>query len=345
MSYKTVSFKGSKRKLLTHIEKRIKEVEPTEVLDGFSGTGIVSAHLRFLGYKVYASDKMPSCNLFASVFLNGFDLTAVAKHIEHINWLTGRSGWITGNYAGERKRLIKGVNQVESRPLGFTEANAMKLDVARDYAELIANENDRNAVIFSIILAMDKVFNNTNDQKSCLKGWTAAALSDIVFEIPTLTQGKKGKVFSGDILKIRKKSYDVVYLDPPYTAGVLYDTCYHLNDSVAVWDQPVLDPDYAIPRPERAAYRKKKQAAGAYYSKTRAVADFTKLLEAFDYKRLILSYSDAPRNILTYDELETICKKQGTLTVDRIDHQICSQPNSLNKISNKLTEFLFIIDK
>ena len=345
MSFKTVPLKGSKRKLLLNIEKRIKEVETKNVFDGFSGSGIVSAHLRSQGYKVYASDKMASCNLFASVFLNGFDMRAVAKHVEHINWLAGSEGWITENYSGERSRMIKGIKEIESRPLGFTRSNAMKLDVARNYAELITNDNDRNAVIFSIILAMNKVFNNTNDQKSCLKNWTPAALSDIVFEIPTLVQGPKGKVYKGDIINVRKKNYDVVYLDPPYTAGVLYDTCYHLNDSVVMWDQPSLDTDYAIPRPERAAYRKKNQPAGAYYSKPRAVEDFTELLESFNYKRLILSYSDAPRNILDRGELESICKNLGTLTVDAIDHKICAQPNSLNKISNKLTEFLFIIDK
>jgi hypothetical protein len=75
------------------------------------------------------------------------------------------------------------------------------------------------------------------------------------------------------------------------------------------------------------------------------VEDFTKLLRSFKYERLILSYSDAPRNILTFDELEEICRQEGTLTIDSIDHRICSQPKSLNKISNKLTEFLFIIDK
>ena len=345
MKFKTVSFKGSKRKLLPHIEKRINEVNATDVFDGFSGAGIVSGYLRSQGYKVFSNDKMPSCNLFSSVFLNGFNKDAVKKHIDHINWLAGISGWVTNNYSGEKKRKIKGVNRIESRPLGFTKSNAMKIDVARDYAELIADENDRNAVIFSIILAMDKAFNNTNDQKSCLKSWTASALADIVFHMPTLVEGPKGEVCSGDILDIKRKNYDVVYLDPPYTSGVLYDTCYHLNDSIALWDQPALDSDYAVPRPERAAYRKKNKSAGAYYSKPRAVEDFTKLLKSFDCKRIILSYSDAPRNILTFEELATICKSQGTLTIDAINHKICSQPNSLKKISTKLTEFLFIIDK
>ena len=346
MSYKTVAYKGSKRKLLQNIEQRIKEVDAKEVLDGFSGTGIVSAHLRSQGYKVYANDKMSSCNLFASVFLNGFDMRAVAKHIEHINSLAGNAGWITANYSGERKRMIKKIKRIELRPVGFTKSNAMKLDAAREYAELIANERDRNAVIFSIILAMNKVFNGANDQKSCLKNWTAGALGDVVFEIPTLVQGPKGKVYKGDILNVRKKDYDVVYLDPPYTAGVLYDACYHINNSVAIWDQPEeLYENYAIPRPERAAFSENNRSAGAYYSKRTAVADFTKLLESFTYKRLILSYSDAPRNILTYDELKLICQKQGTLTIDSINHKICTQPNSLKKVSNSLKEFLFIIDK
>ena len=74
MKYKTTGFKGSKRKLLPAITKLTLEVEDVETFyDGFSGSGIVSAHMRHNGLEVFSSDKSPSAALYAGVFLNGFD--------------------------------------------------------------------------------------------------------------------------------------------------------------------------------------------------------------------------------------------------------------------------------
>ena len=345
MNFKTVGYKGSKRKLLEDIEKLVAEVEPTTVLDGFSGSGIVSAYLRSKGYFVFANDKMSSCNLFSRVFLYGFDEAKVKTHVEHINKLQGVDGWFAKNYSGEKTRLIKGIKKHESRPLGFTKSNAKKLDEAREYAETIKNTDDKNAVIFSIILAMNNVFNNSNDQKSCFKKWTKKSLGEVKFEMPTLVQGRKGLVFTGEVTNINKKDYDVVYLDPPYTNGVLYDSCYHLNDSMCLWDKPALDHDFAIPRPQRAIFRKNKKTAGMFYSKKKAKEDFKSLLTYFDAKRIILSYSDAPRNIIDKESLIDICEEIGDFKLIEREHQICSQAKSQNKISEKLKEFFFVIDK
>ena len=45
MKFKTVAYKGSKRKLLNDIELIASDIGARTVFDGFSGTGIVSAHL------------------------------------------------------------------------------------------------------------------------------------------------------------------------------------------------------------------------------------------------------------------------------------------------------------
>lgn len=343
--FKTVGYKGSKRKLLQDIYDLLMEVEPETVLDGFSGSGIVSAFLKHKGFMVYSNDKLESCNLFARVFLNGFDKKAVDKHVQHLNTLKGVSDWITQNYSGEKSRLIKGINKYEMRPLGFTKENAMVLDEAREYAETISDPCDKDAVIFSIILAMNSVFNNSSDQKSCLKKWTKNSLSAVEFETPTLVNGKKGVVYTGNVVSLSKKDYDVVYLDPPYTNGVLYDSCYHLNDSIALWDKPALDHDFAIPRPNRAVFRKNKKTAGMFYSKKNAEADFRKLLGYFNAKRIILSYSDAPRNIISKEGLIDICNDIGSLKVIERKHKLCTQANSLNKVSKELKEFFFVLDK
>tara|TARA_R100000808_G_scaffold23989_1_gene54161 strand:+ start:1179 stop:2225 length:1047 start_codon:yes stop_codon:yes gene_type:complete len=347
MNITTVPYKGSKRKLLNDILAITMQVECETFFDGFCGTGIVSAYMRSKGYKVTANDKMPSCSLFARVFVRGFDKAEVEREIEHINNIAPKRGWLSNNYSGSKARVIKGTGgKVEKRPLGFTLSNAMKIDASRDYAEAIEDDRTRDAVIFSIILASNKVFNNHADQKSCLKAWITASQKDIVFECPTLIEGKEGKAMTGDISAVTDLKYDVVYLDPPYTHGVLYDACYHLNDSICLWDKPSLNHDYAIPRPERAVYRKSKNSnkPGKFYSQKTAEQEFEDLIRMFKCKRLILSYSDAPRNVLSYEQLYNVCSKFGKLTVLDKNHKICTQFKSQKKASEQLTEFFFIID-
>ena len=344
MKIKTVAYKGSKRKLISQIVTLAKEIDAETIFDGFSGSGIVSANLRQSGFKVFANDMNYSSYIYGKVFLEGFDRQEVTEHIKIMNNLESASGWVTKNYSGEVVRKIRGLGIYEKRPLGFIAENAQKIDAARDYiSQLNTDVRTKNALIFSVILASDKVFNNSNDQKSCLKKWTKASLKSICFEEPKLIEGPMGKQINGDIFKINVPTVDMVYLDPPYTHGVLYASCYHLSDSIALWDKPEVDSSYAIPRPLRASFRDK--SAGALYSKKTAFDDFKKLLSKFEAKRIVLSFSDAPRNTISIEKLIEIGEEFGKVLIMSKEHQICSQAKVFKKWSTNLKEFFIIIDK
>lgn len=347
MKIRTVAYKGSKRKMLDKIESLASEVGAKTFFDGFSGTGIVSAFMRSSGYQVQANDLNYSSYIYGSVFLQGYDPSVVSHHLDIITTaLTPLPGWLTSNYSGSRQRMVRGTNGAfEERPLGYTVANANMIDAAREYVESIPSISsaDRNALTFSIILAADKVFNNSNDQKSALKEWSKASLSKPVFLPPTLISGPTGSQHIGDILNLNVKA-DVAYYDPPYTHGVLYASCYHLNDSIAKWNKPVLDDSYAIPRPEEVCFRKNKQKAGGFYNKESATKAFRTILSNSDCKRLIFSYSDAPRNTLSVEELIDLCSERGDVEIRSMEHKICTQPKSMKKISEKLKEFFIIIN-
>tara|TARA_R100001129_G_scaffold183761_1_gene166933 strand:- start:111 stop:1154 length:1044 start_codon:yes stop_codon:yes gene_type:complete len=346
MKIKTIPYKGSKRKLLNTILSISEEIEFESFFDGFSGTGIVSAFMRHKGYVVSSNDKMPSASLYTKVFLSGFNQAEVDKHLKVMNGLSGTADWVTNNYSGVKRRIVRGTGgTTEERPLGFKRKNALKIDAARNYVQGLPESPEKNALIFSIILASNKVFNNSNDQKSCLKKWTKSALNDITFEGPTNIRGPLGKSHNGDILDLKSPKTDIVYFDPPYTTGVLYDACYHLNDSLYLWDKPDLDHSYAIPRPKRVTFKKQGIMGGKFYSKKTAKGDFCDLFNLFDCRRIILSYSDAPRNVLTYEELLEICQETGTTKIVSKDHKLCMQASSLKKISTDLKEFFFIVDK
>ena len=345
--YKTVAYKGSKRKLLAHILSYAEEINAQTFFDGFSGTGIVSAHMRSRGYTVIGNDLNFSSYVYGNVFLQGFDVVRVSEEIERLNDLTPTPGWLTQNYSGTSPRLIRGTGgTVEERPKGFIRSNAMKLDAARDYLEerkSTLTQCDYNALIFSIILSADKVFNNSNDQKSALKDWTKSAKKGVEFKSPTLVEGPRGKQLQGNILELGLAG-DLVYLDPPYTHGVLYASCYHLNDSIARWDKPTLDHDYAIPRPLSVCFRKKGQKAGGFYNKETARRAFTYLFEKSLAKRIVLSYSDAPRNTLSVEELIEIGSKHGEVRVDSHAHRLCMQPKSQRQRSQHLEEKFIVVD-
>jgi len=343
----TVAYKGSKRKLLENIEFFAKDIDAKTVFDGFSGTGIVSAFFRSKGYTVCANDLNDSSYLYGKVFLEGFDLKIVEDTVRRFNELKPVSGWTTENYSGTKKRVIRGTGgKIEERPKAFTRENAQKIDAARDYLETInLSEKNKNAAIFSIILAADSVFNNGNDQKSSLKKWQTKAKRDIVFKMPTLITGPVGTQHRGNVKEMSVPKVDFAYLDPPYTHGVLYSACYHLNDSLATWKKPMLDHSYALPRPEKICFRKNGESAGPFYSRKTAYDDFDKLIGSIDCKRLVLSYSDAPRNVLGIDELMEICSKYGDCSVFSKEHKICTQASSMKKVSSSLKEFFVVLDK
>jgi len=340
---RTVPYKGSKKKLLSEIESFCTEISAQTVLDGFSGTGVVSAHLRSKDFNVDANDISPSSSLYGRVFLNGFDQEVVDKHIEIMNSLQGIDDWLTANYSGEKVRKVRGKTQQEKRPLAFKYKNSTRLDSARNYIETLTIDiRDKEALIFSVILAANSVMNITNDQKSSLKEWTSSAEKDLVFVSPTNISGHIGQQYSGDIFSI-SKAYDLVYLDPPYTSGVLYPACYHLNDSIVIWDKPSLDHDYALPRPQRAIFNDTEPMD--FFSKKTAIEVFDRLIKNFSSsKRIVLSYSDAPRNSISLAKLEEICSKYGKVSIVSKEHRICVQPSELNKISSALKEYFFVVD-
>jgi len=347
MKIKTVAYKGSKRKLLENIEHYAQEINATSFFDGFSGTGIVSAYMRQKGYLVTANDISSSSYIYGNVFLKSFDEEIVKNHLNIMNSLEPYSGWLTQNYSGTRQRIIRGTGgQMEERPLGFTVSNAMKLDAAREYIENLSDikDKEKNALIFAVILTADKVFNNSNDQKSALKMWTKGSLKDARFLPPTYIEGLPGKQLKDNIERLSPCA-DIVYYDPPYTHGVLYPSCYHLNDSIAQWDKPILDYDYAIPRPKRVCFRANKKTAGAFYSKKEAQKSFATIIKAAACKRVVLSYSDAPRNTVTINDLVEVGKAFGKTRVESREHQLCTQFHSMEKISKNLKEFFVIIDK
>jgi len=344
LKVRTVAYKGSKRKLVSQIVDFAKEISAKSVFDGFSGTGIVSANLRNSGFKVFANDLNESSFLYGKVFLEGYDKEIVDYHLNKINSLPLKAGWVSENYAGTVVRKVKNVSELQERPLGLLLKNALKIDAARDYIQELhsVTEQNKNALIFSVILGCDSVFNNSNDQKSSFKEWSKKSKKDVLFSAPTLINGIVGTQYKGDVFSLKNIDADMIYFDPPYTGGVLYKSCYHLNDSLALWDKPNLNYSYAVPRPSRACF--KGSPPDAFYSKKTIKNDFNHLLETHKAARIVLSYSDAPRNLISIDELIKVCNDYGKVAIKDREHRIYTKSKKQIKRATNLKEYFIIID-
>lgn len=280
------------------------------------------------------------------VFLEGYDPEEFEVYRQIMQDLPPVVGWLTLNYSGERERVIRGTGgAVERRPMAYTRDNAMRLDAARDWIEQQEiDPRTKRALIFSVLLAADRAFNGTNDQKSALKAWVDKALRPVVFPTPTLITGPVGTQSNADILDLPSTEFDFVYLDPPYTHGVLYNACYHLNDSIVRWDKQDLNYRYALPRPQAVCYRENGETAGGFYNRGTAVDAFQQLVNQFDCRRMVVSYSDAPRNVLTPDELLDIFSQRGTVSLHSVDHKLCVTASQFNKVSTELKEIFIVVD-
>lgn len=346
MRIKTIGFKGSKRRLINNIISLIEELDGVNtVFDGFSGSGIVSANLRNHGYEVTANDKNYFSYIFAKVFLEGYDKKEFNQYFDILQEQS-YPGWITENYSGTQMRVPRGSNTLQERPLGYTLENAQNIDGIREMIDALdISQRTRNAYICSLILAADKVFNNTGDQKSAFKEWLPAALKPLRLIPPANISGITGQAFNEDILSSSIPDiYDLIYLDPPYSNGVLYESSYQVSNSIALWDKPELDKSYAIPRRIDAAFGKSK-TAGKFYSKKTIEQDFKDVLEHYKCRYALVSYSDAPRNLIQIQDLVDICYEHGTVTTYALDHKICTQFSMQNKQHTKLKEYLILVQR
>jgi len=153
-----IKYAGSKLKLLPNILSTIKELDVSTILDGFSGTTRVGQLLSKNRYTVISSDISEWSYIFGRCYLKN---TKSKKHyrelIDHLNSLSGYSGWFTEQYGG---LVVQGKSAVQAGGLKklWQVHNTKKLDAIRNEIDnLNLSANERAVLLTSLILALDKV--------------------------------------------------------------------------------------------------------------------------------------------------------------------------------------------
>jgi adenine-specific DNA-methyltransferase len=351
-----IKYAGSKLKILPYILQEVKSLPDVKhILDGFSGTTRVSQALYKSGYDVTCNDISYWSETFGKCYLQADKpATYYQPIIDHLNALEGKLGWFSEHY---------GAQDLNNGKYPFQLHNTMKLDAIREEIEnLNLSEIDKQVLLTSLILALDKVDNSLGHQVSYLSKWSARSYHTLELKVPLITYPKLGKteVMRGDIMEtIKNKSFDLAYLDPPYgsnnnkmpSSRVRYSSYYHLWTTIIKNDHPKLfgkaqrreDTRDLVSTSAFEDYKKDENG------KLNALNELERLIHIIHANYILLSYSSG--GIISKNELIEILQKNGTLIHSQeIDYKknVMANMKWTNEWSAKSSsnqEYLFLLKK
>jgi adenine-specific DNA-methyltransferase len=346
-----IKYAGSKLKLLPHILRLARKVQPRTVFDGFSGTTRVSQALAQSGYRVIANDVAVWSKVFGECYLlSPQPREHYIELIEHLNALPGRHGWFTEHY-GNADGLKK----------PWQQHNTLKLDAIREEIERL-DAHEKAIALTSLILALDEVDSTIGHYASYLSEWSPRSYRAMKLRLPRIISSTKAHVVQqADIFEIVSAiDADLAYYDPPYGSNndkmppsrVRYAAYYHLWTSICLFDTPSL-----FGKAKRRADTSDRVSGSVFEDFRRneagrfvAVEAIERLLKQTKTRHIILSYSSGGR--ATADELNDVIRSSGKLLeVVEIDykrhvmggmrwtHEWVRDADETNR------EFLFLIEK
>ncbi len=348
-----IKYVGSKLKIIPYILEVISELDDVKsVLDGFAGTTRVSQALAQCGYDIGVNDISIWSKTFANCFLkankpNEFYL----KYINELNSLDGFEGWFTKNYS---------TDIIGKAP--FQNKNLMKLDAIRNKIDKFdLDEIDKDVLLTSLILAMDKVDSTIGHFASYLSDWSSRSYKDLKLEMPRLIRPKQNiDIYQGDIFDcLSKRKWDLAYFDPPYGSNnekmppsrVRYASYYHIWKTIILNDKPDLFGKVARREDSRdviasSKFEEFRKDSEGHYIATNTIKRLVKETRA---KYLLFSYSNGGR--ATKQQLLDIFNSAGEIIkVVEIDYRknVMSTMKWTNEWINeerKNIEYLFLVRK
>lgn len=313
-----MNYIGSKQTLLPFIEQVFRQVtngSEKTFCDLFAGTGAVGRHFKRLGLRIIANDFQHYAFALNHAYLTinrpprfanlqqQFNTDPVPARVSNVgqlervlafvNALPGITGFITQQYS----------------PIGgrryYTADNAQKADAIRQALnrwrqQQLINEAEFSYLRCSLLEAIDQVANTASVYGAFLKQFKASAQKPLTLRPLALSNHVMGcQVFQRDANElIREIECDVLYLDPPYNHRQ-YGANYHVLETIAAYDEPVLTGVTGLRPYPRSRYCQPKAAAAA-------LEDLIRHARA---KHILLSYND--EGLLSLDDVTRILSLRG----------------------------------
>ena len=343
-----MNYIGSKFSLIDFLKSSVsktlkangEERTPEEMVfaDLFAGTGVVCGAFKQDGYSIIANDIQYYSYVITKHIVenNGnLDKERCVQLIDELNNLEGVEGFIYKNYTFE------GTEGQEFRRMYFTEYNAKKCDAIRVAIENMRDngqitESEYFFLLASLINSIDKYANTASVYGAYLKKFKKSALREMKLEPLPATPGKVDcKVYNEDISELIKQvSGDILYLDPPYNARQ-YCTNYHLLETVARYDNPVI---YG-----KTGLREYAEQKSVFCNSKEVLKAFDELIKNSNFKYIFLSYNN--EGLMSFKDIERIMQKYGKYKVYMQPYRRFKADNTRENKADTTIEYLHCLVK
>ena len=239
--------------------------------DIFAGTGVVGDRFKKKNIKIISNDILASNYFAIKAFLGTSDvnLNSIEEKILSLNSLATKEDNYFSTHFGNTY---------------FTLENARKIGAIRERIEAIASdENEKAVLIASLLYAVDKVANTVGHYDAFRK--TLDTVQPLRLLVPEFSSedNQNNEIYREDANKlIRKISFDVLYIDPPYNSRQ-YSDAYHLLENLATWDKP---PVHGIAKKMNRDHLKSE------YCLKSAPEAFADLIRNAKCKHILVSYNN-----------------------------------------------------
>lgn len=295
-------YQGSKRRILPWLCKNIKDLEFNTVLDGFGGTGSVSYLFKLMGKQVTFNDILLSNYQTGIAFIENDTVKLTQSDIE---FLLHENGFEYPSFIQDTFKDIYYFD-FENKWLDMVVFNIKKLFNLYRGKMLQKKQALAYHALFQACLSK-RPFNlfhrknlylrkaNVDRSFGNKKTWeTEFSILFIKFAQETsskvFSNGMKNKAICQDVMKIKNKNFDLIYLDPPYTRPndkhpKDYYSLYHFLEGLVDYENW----DYRIDWYKKNRCLIKKQTE---LEKNSLLDNFETIFREFQDSIIVLSYGN-----------------------------------------------------
>ena len=352
-----LTYIGNKRRLLHHINTEINLIKEElenknniKILDGFSGSGVVSRLLKYHCHELYVNDIEKYSYMINECYLsnpNEKEIKKIRKYIDECNSLNHNyHGIITNNYCPEDDNNI----MIDERVF-YTNENGIIIDSILNKIESYPNKYKK--YLMSPLLVRSSIHVNTSGvfrgfhknkhtKIGCFGGTAENDLKrikgKIQLEYPIFSDQQHTcnvHLYNEDIndLILKLPKMDIVYYDPPYN-DTPYGSNYHMLNTILenklgnnVSKVVGIPPDW-----KRSNYNSRKKIYSSIYD----------LLKNTTSTYIILSYNSD--GFLSKDDLIKIFTDLNyQYKTKEIDYTVFRGCKNIQNREKDIKEYLFTI--
>lgn len=346
-----MNYIGSKATLLPFIQGTIQNFVQDKIedfTDLFAGTGCVGFHFKKSGVRVIANDlQYYSYSLCKHLIGNNIkpNFSNISSEIprkstlftdthndlvSYLEQLEGLKGFIFRNYAPSGS---------ENERMYFSDENAMQCDAIRMKIEQwrisgSIDEGEYYWLLASLIESIDRYANTASVYGAYLKSLKKSAKQKMRLSLlPVVGNSHKNIIFNEDANSLIKNiEGQILYLDPPYNHRQ-YATNYHLLETIARYDNPII---YG-----KTGLRRYEDQKSGYCQKALAKDCLEDLIMNAHYDYIFLSYNN--EGLIPIEFIQSTMKRRGKYQMFEIDYARYKADNSREYKDTRTTEYLHCV--